>query len=409
MKMRSLILNFFIATNFGFCDVFTYSQNTPPPQYSMKDQKLRDYPFLINGSLIISKIDPTPVNAFYTQIISGTNSSAKTYVFRNKEKIGYRFGMGVGFGNGFDLSVQYTHLRGGNHSAFELPVANLSTVPFVDLQNVFQLQPIEDINFVIAPYSKQKMREQTLDLHIQTAYWMNTRLRFFPFGGIRLQSFRRDLMTNTYVQKTISTQKKNFQNLNSKGKFRLKQMGAFLGTDVQYTFTRRFSLFSSVAIGLLTGSHKRCSTFQWLEFNVESLNESLITSLNEEAQLLNTKILSADTPKEQVPILKEEYAAKVAELNQLLQDEIAEQKLLAQKEKIISSFNPFLQLKFGFSYDDILTDKVLVSFKAAYELKVQYDPNALSILPMTQSSASPLRFNNTIQTSAIVIGLQFKF
>ena len=474
MKMSYTLLTFSLLSSLSFGDVFAYSQNNPPKQHCLKDNKIKEYLFLINADFILSKIIPTPVNAFsisqsaVKQIKDSpvfkdrgfeqptyTEQTNPTYAFRNKEKIGYRFGMGVSLKNLYNLSVQYTHLRSGNHHTFELPVANLSTIPLNDLQNIYQFQTEPGDTFIFVPYSKQKMREQTLDLLLQTAHWMQTRLRFQPLAGIRLQSFRRDLITNSNLIKRISSQTKKFQNLNSKGKFRIKQMGAFLGCDVKYIFSRRFFLYSNFTTGLLAGRHQRTSTFQWLKFLVPPDVEKQIQQLTQDVHTLFGKINrnypdmikttqefiddykdTIDDPKtsgskrataekeldkkvkeltqleedqKNIEQIKEAHGITTAALERALQDVVIEEKSLQQKERIKTYFNPFVQLQFGFGYDDIFSNQLLLSFRVAYELKVQVDPNAPAIIPSTMNTPSPLRYNDYIQTSAFIIGFTLGF
>ncbi|NGX31647.1 MAG: hypothetical protein K940chlam8_01023 [Chlamydiae bacterium] len=409
MNRFCFLVSIFALTTCAQADVFSYSQNNPPLQHCIQD-KADTSCFLVNGDFVLSKITATPTNAFYRKTASINGFSHRTYDFHDKEKVGFRVGVGAGIHNRFNFSLQYTHFRGGNHHTFEFSEPAAADINnFKDLQNLHQFQN-PGVDYTIEPYSKQKLRLQMADLLLQTAHWMNTKLRFQPFGGIRYQYFRRQLVTHTYLFEKIGpSQKKNLQNLFSKVTFRIQQLGVLAGTDVRYVFTRRFFLFSNLTVGLFSGTHKRKYLARWQEFDTTISYQDDIEKLDIRIRELHNDKMANGNDEKKLKDIEKKLEVEERALNKLKEDKVKNERLLFRNENVLTHFQPLVQLQFGLGFNDVINDWFLISFRIAYEVSSQFDPNARAINPQPMGTPDPLRFNDSIQTSALIIGFTFGF
>jgi hypothetical protein len=323
-----------------------YSQNNPPSQSTAHCYIAKDYPILINADLLTGYVFGQPTNAFLQTIATGLETSYRTFNFDSDLQAGFRAGFGFGLKNDFNLSSQYT--RHSSHKIKQFSLSNANQVI-----TVLEL-PVGAFSSLPSGHDatltlRRDVRYQTLDLLLQTAAWMlNSNLRFQPFGGLRYFHFTNKM--ETFTQDT--TDESRFAS--TRNSIRIRSTGVLIGTDIKYMIAKHFHFYSNALVAILAGHQKR----------------DYVGNTN-----LTLEGLSFD-----------------------------------EHERFPISMNPQVELRFGFAWEHVFSNQLLLSMRVGYELSSLIQTSAVAISPApTIISQGPLRSNNVIKTQLIVVGTTLGF
>jgi hypothetical protein len=246
---------------FAFSQQLSYSQNNPPKQHQFDANIQYNVPILMNADLLIGQVNSSQIPALLEQTGNPavTDSSVKEVVvhFLNKEKIGMRLGIGIGIKNCFNLSVQWTYLRGGNSTQKTFGATDPTAGLIITNLQILNTNYGNTVRGNSAEYkTDQNLYFNIGDLLVQTAA-INAfqKIRFQPFGGLRYLSFKRsindalfDLGADTFAL--------------AYARIRMHAIGALLGTDIKYIFSNYFHFFGSALYALLAGHQSLFATNQ---------------------------------------------------------------------------------------------------------------------------------------------------
>ena len=239
----------------SFANPLAYTQNNPPSQHHFDANIKYNTPIMVNADLLLGYVISSQIPAYWYQ--KGTPGQTKepeeSYIhFNNKEKLGFRCGIGIGVQNRFNLSLQWMYLTGGNESPRQ-------TFRLADSVNGYLMQNLQLLN--PAPINRgtdidvktdQFLRLHHVDFVVQTAAWKAAEhVRFQPFGGVRYLGFKRSCNTEFF----LPSDEHQF----AFAVLKLHATGVFFGTDVKYLLSKHFHFFSSGLVAILAGHQSRDS------------------------------------------------------------------------------------------------------------------------------------------------------
>jgi hypothetical protein len=349
MRKLSLLLLFCVL---GFTSEVAYSHNNPPSQNKVSGYLLKNCPILINANLLIGRVQGTPANyAQFVQTPNMANPDIATVIntYDFKNGIDVGFRAGLGIGCKNIINLSLQYTYFRNKASEGRDFVAASTV------TLFNTQMTSHVGLVDVPIrieSFQKQHYQTVDLLIQTATWSPTSCtRLQPFGGVRWLSYKRQLSSTVLNNSDASSF------VNTTSNYKVNGTGVLLGTDIKWVFSTNFYFYSNLTAGILAGLHK--TTYA-------NLNTTGSTDVS-----------------------------------------------IKHNEKYPLSFDPLLEMRFGFAYERIMRNCWLLSLYIAYEMSSFLHTSSLPINPagaLTLSApVSPLRTNTLIKTQLGIIGIGFAF